>query len=216
VVEAFRTLDAAMNIALSSSQPCPIWMAISAVSGEGKSTVTARWAAGLAASGKRVLLVDGDMRNPSLHHEIMETCDPGLVALLAGEQNVAPVTTSHPNLHFLGVGSLTPNPAELLHSHCLPEWLTFCRERFDVVIIDSPPLLPVADGLLLGAHVDGLVLVVREGVTARADIHALINKLGALRDKLVGIVYNGVRQGHSDYRYYSASTANDAADKHSA
>jgi polysaccharide biosynthesis transport protein len=211
VVEAFRTLDASMQLALSHNNACHIWMVISAMSGEGKSTVAARWAAGLAASGKQVLLVDGDMRNPSLHHEVMEICDRGLVALLAGEQDVAPVPTSYTNLHFLGAGSLPPNPAELLHSHCLPEWLTFCRERFDCVIIDSPPLLPVADALLLGAHVDGIVLVVREGVTARADIQTVMNKLGSLREKLVGVVYNGVRQGHQDYRYYTTGAGSNAA-----
>ena len=208
VVEAFRGLNASLQLALPHQENiCQVWMVISSMPGEGKSTVAARWAAGLAAAGKQVLLVDADLRNPGLHRELSEPAERGLVALLAGETDVAPNPTSRENLHFLAAGGVPNNPAELLHSHCLPEWLSFCRERFDYVIIDSPPLLPVSDALLIGALVDGLVRVVREGVTTRRDLGAVMEKLGSLREKSLGFVYNGTRRGHSDYRYYAAPPA---------
>jgi len=204
VVEAFRGLRAALHLLPGNASGCQIWMVISAVPGEGKSTVCARWAASLAASGQQVLLVDGDLRNPGLHQELAEPVGQGLVPLLAGETDIAPAPTSHPNLHFMSAGTVPANPAELLNSHCLPEWLTFCRERYDCVVIDSPPLMPVADALLIGQHVDGILLVAREGLTSRSDLAAVLAKLGPLREKTLGVVYNGARRGPSDYRYYSA------------
>ncbi len=204
VIEAFRGLRAALRLLPGSESGCQIWMVVSAIPGEGKSTVAARWAAGLAAAGQQVLLVDGDLRNPSLHQELAEPVGTGLVSLLAGEIDIAPAATSHPNLHFLAAGAVTENPAELLNSHCLAEWLTFCRERYDCVVFDSPPLVPVSDALLIGQHVDGIVLVVREGVTSRSELTAVLAKLGPLREKTLGVVYNGTRRGPSDYRYYSA------------
>lgn len=204
VVEAFRGLRAALHLLPGNDTGCQIWMVLSAVPGEGKSTVAARWAASLAASGQQVLLVDADLRNPGLHQELAEPVGNGLVSLLAGETDIAPAPTSHPNLHFLSAGAVPSNPAELLNSHCLPEWLTFCRERYDCVVIDSPPLMPVSDALLIGQHVDGILLVVREGLTSRGDLSAILAKLGPLREKALGVVYNGSRRGPSDYRYYSA------------
>jgi polysaccharide biosynthesis transport protein len=207
VIEAFRGLNASLQLALPHQENvCQIWMVVSGMSGEGKSTIAARWAAGLAAAGKRVLLVDADLRNPGLHHELSEVPSRGLVALLAGETDISPTQTTRDNLFYLSAGGVPANPAELLHSHCLPEWLSFCRDRFDYVIIDSPPLLLVADALLIGAHVDGLVLAVREGVTARRDLSNVMEKLGSLRDKTLGVVYNGKRRGHSDYRYDAATS----------
>lgn len=204
VTEAFRGLRAAMHLLPGNGSGCQVWMVVSAVSGEGKSTVAARWAAGLAASGRQVLLVDADLRNPCLHRELGEPVDAGLVPLLAGETDIAPTATSHPNLHFMGVAAVPHNPAELLNSHCLPEWLAFCRERYDCVVIDSSPLVPVSDALLIGQHVDGIVLVVREGLTSRSELAAALAKLGPLREKALGVVYNGTRKGPSDYRYYSS------------
>ena len=207
VIEAFRGLRAALHLLPGNGSGCQVWMVVSAIPGEGKSTVAARWAAGLAASGQQVLLVDGDLRNPNLHHELAEPVGSGLVSLLAGETDIAPAATSHPNLHFLAAGTVPQNPAELLNSHCLAEWLTFCRERYDCVVFDSPPLIPVSDALLIGQHVDGIVLVVREGLTSRGDLTAVLAKLGPLREKTLGVVYNGTRRGPSDYRYYSALPA---------
>lgn len=204
VIEAFRGLRAALRLLPGNGSGCQVWMVVSAIPGEGKSTVAARWAAGLAAAGQQVLLVDGDLRNPSLHQELAEPVGNGLVSLLAGEIDISPIATSHPNLHFLAAGAVPQNPAELLNSHCLAEWLTFCRERYDCVVFDSPPLVPVSDALLIGQQVDGIVLVVREGLTSRSDLTAVLAKLGPLREKTLGVVYNGTRRGPSDYRYYSA------------
>ncbi len=148
----------------------------------------------LAQVGRRVLLVDADLRRPTLHevHSLRREC--GLVQVL---RNVLPVdrvvqTTPVKNLEVIASGPETPNPAELLSSSMLSEFLVRVRDDYDTVIIDTPPLLAVADPAIIGALVDSVVLVVRVATTKRDDAARAVEILKGLGVPILGGLINGI------------------------
>jgi len=207
LAEAVRHLRTALRLALGSRRECHIVAVCSSSPGEGKSTITTLLAASLAAAGSRVLVVDGDLRQPTLHELVATPGTPGFSELLGGAEDVAPVPTGLTNLDFLGAGTVPTNPTELLHSHCLPEWIAVCRSHYDFVIIDTPPIASAPDALLLGYYADSLLLVVRERIT-EADILAdALVRLRPLTDHLLGVVVNGDHLTRPGYQYEVSSTA---------
>lgn len=192
LAEAFRGLRTALRLTQRQEDGHgEILLVTSCDSGEGKSTTAARLAVSMAASGLKVLLVDGDLRNPAMSEQLGQVCDRGLSQLLAGEPGISPSATTYPNLDLLDAGAQVPNPGELLGSHCLPEWLQLCRAQYDCVIIDSPPLRWFADSLVLGTYADRLLLVVREGTTQRSSLAKVRTQLAPLDDKPLGVVLVG-------------------------
>jgi capsular exopolysaccharide synthesis family protein len=200
VAEAFSQLRAALRLTTPQSG-CLCLLVASGSPNEGKSTVAARLAISLASSGSRVLLVDGDLRNPTLDEQMGLTCARGLSLLLSGEPEIAPAATRFANLDYLGVGIRPPNPSELLHSHCLAEWIAHCRRFYDYVLIDSPPLLLAADALIIGAQVDRVALVVRDAFTTKTNLAMSMERLQPLGKRLVGVVLNAKRGRSVDYHY---------------
>jgi len=201
LAEAVRHLRTALRLAVGSAQECRIIAVCSSSPGEGKSTVTTLLAASLAAAGSRVLLVDGDLRQPRLHELTGMPGNSGFTELLGGEQEVAPVSTGLSNLDFLAAGAVPTNPTELLHSHCLPEWIALCRSHYDFVLIDTPPISNAPDALLLGYYADSLLLVVRERVTEEDVLAESMARLKPLASHLLGVVINGDHQTIAGYRY---------------
>lgn len=156
--------------------------------GVGAATVAANVAVAFAAAGERTLLVDGDLRRPQIETLLGLQGGPGFTLLLAGEPGIAPVGTPWPNLHLLGAGPVPPNSAELLNSHCLPEWLEQVRQRYPVIVFAASDLAGASDALVLADHADVLVLVARDVVTTTTQVADAVTRLTPVQAKLGGSV----------------------------
>ena len=193
VAEAVRRLRTAL-VLLGGDAACRVVLVASPSAGDGRTTVAAGLAGMLARSGAAVLLVDGDLRGGRLAQVFALPPGPGLAELLAGQPEVAPTATAIPGLDLLGAGALAHNPAELLHSHCLPEWLARCRKHYAFVVFDSSSLTEAAEPLLLAAVSDAVVVVVRDASTPRGAVAAAARALAPFADRLVGTVVNGLKR----------------------
>ena len=189
LAEAYRGLRTAIHLS-SRQDGCRCLVVTSSTPGEGKSTVATRLAISLAAAGARVLLIDADLRKPTLHHQLGEHGERGLSFLLAGYTGIEPLGTSYANLDFLGVGVRPPNPGELLHSPGLAWLIERSRPQYQYIVIDTPPLTEAADALVVSEHADSIVLVVRDRVTVKSALRAALARAIPLRDKLIGVVLN--------------------------
>lgn len=175
----------------------------SAGKGEGKSLTSANLAAVMAQdSTKRVVLVDADMRRPSLHRLLGVSLSPGLAELLegkVGEEGVVRLTPFF-GLHVVTAGEVGGHPAELLASSELSQWIARARGRFDYVIVDTPPLHPLSDVSFLSESLDGLILVVMANKTSRSLLRQAAE--GLPPEKILGTVFNRVdRLTGSGYGY---------------
>ena len=176
----------------------------SAGPGEGKSMFSANLSVSLAQAGQRVLHIDADMRRPRVHEIFEFTQEPGLSNLLVGDckPSEAVRKTAVPGLAVLPAGMIPPNPAELLGSKRFEEYFATLSEHFDWVIIDSPPVLAVADASILANTVSGVVFVVGADQTSRHAAKAAIEQLQAVQAHIIGAVLNRVDLEHNPY-YYS-------------
>lgn len=180
----------------------------SANQGEGKTTSVIYLGTTMAQSGQRVLLVDTDMRRPRLHVSTGVPRQTGLSNLLVGDQDYDAVikTTEIPNLFVLPCGPTPPNPAELLMSNRFETVLGELSKRFDRVILDSPPLQVVTDGVVLSKHADGIILIVRAAHTLRDEIKRSARHVRTVGGTIFGTIVNGIepdsRSGYSYYSYY--------------
>lgn len=173
---------------------CPVLMVTSPAPNEGKTTLAAHLAASLARAGRRTLLIDCDLRAPSLHRLFGLPPGPGVCDLLTGAARPADAArpTDIPGLHVLPAGGFCQRSAAALAQTDLPAVLAELRGRYDFILIDSSPLLRVPDGLMLARHVDGLLLSVRPGVSSGAEVYATTERLREHRLPFVGTVVNGV------------------------
>ncbi len=144
--------------------------------------------------GKRVLLVDADLHKPRAHEIFRVSNRAGLVSVLA--ENVDPssviVKTSIPDVYILPAGPISPNPSGLLSSPAMTEFLARAAVTFDFVIIDTPPVLPVADAIVIGHQTDGVVLCVRGGKTAREQVRRMRDKLQRSGVRILGVLINNL------------------------
>lgn len=188
--EAYRTLRT--NLLFSQTQSLRTLVLTSALPAEGKTTTAANLAATYAQQGMRVALLDCDLRRPRQHEVFGLPREPGLTQLLLGYAVPGEVQspTAVENLFLIASGTLPPNPSELLGSDRMREVLEELRGRFDVVIIDTPPVLVAPDASVLAAGVDAVVLVVRAGVTDRAAAVDAVQQLRTVGANVVGAVLN--------------------------
>lgn len=174
---------------------------------EGKSTVLVNLAMAFLETGRRVLLIDADLRRASLHRALNVPNERGLVDLLKGTEWPDGFRWVAPGLDFIPAGIKTDTPSSLLSSRRMTDLIAMAKQRADIVLIDSPPILAVADTLPLMARVDGVVLVVRYGVTRRRSLlraKAQLDKVGA---RLIGVIVNGLsaretRRQYAEYTHY--------------
>ena len=176
--------------------------------GDGKSTVAANLALALARSGRRVALVDADLRRPSLLEALQPPQPFGLSDHLVGEvgPDEAIQPTRYPNLLFVPAGRTAPNPAELLGSQRMRDFLQRLLGRVDMVVVDSPPVMAVTDAVILARESDGVLLVVNPGTTYREAAVRARRQLEALGARVLGFVFNDApvdgRRGYYGYAYY--------------
>ncbi len=202
--ECFRVLRTNLQFA-SPDRPLQTILVTSPQPTEGKSTTAANLAVALAQAGRRVLLVDSDLRRPILHRILDQPNDWGLTTLLfsssPGESNgILPTTLE--NLHFIPSGPLPPNPAEVLDSSRFEAFLEQIKEQADLIIFDSPPLLTVADAAVLASKVDGVILVTDCGVTRRDAIGKAVESLRQVGASPLGTILNRVDARSDGYYYY--------------
>lgn len=176
---------------------------------EGKSTVAINLAITLAQSGKRILLVDTDLRRPRVHRAFGLTARRGVTTALVGEAKPADVvlTTEVPGLDIVACGPIPPNPSELLHTDAFRQFVEAVRDRYDHVMFDSPPLGAVTDAAILAAQLDGVIVVVKSQSTTREALRVTARQLHDVGARVLGAVFNDVdlshgRYGEGTYYYY--------------
>ncbi|WNG62533.1 polysaccharide biosynthesis tyrosine autokinase [Archangium gephyra] len=208
---------------MSPDKPFRTVVVSSAGPSEGKSTVVINLGMVMAQTGSRVLLMDTDMRRPRLHRAFGVPDDMGVSSLVVGEGSLegAIKSTDVPNLFVLPCGPLPPNPAELLHTRAFSELLGKLRERFDCVLLDSPPLGPVSDALVLSKQTDGILLVLKAGVTQREQAKRAIRSLRDVKARVIGALLNhvdlkGGRYGAESYGYGYRGYGNERDEQRSA
>ena len=180
-------------------------MVCSTVPGEGKSTLAGSLAASGAQASKKVLLIDGDLRNPSTSNRFNLGKRPGLVELLSGAAPAAETFVRPGDMPFtiLPAGRHTTNPTDVISSQKMAQLLRGLAQEYDLVVIDCPPLLAVSDGLLMANLVDSIVYVVEWNRTARDAVKRAMNMLDFNRDKVAGVVLNKVDAARMrTYSYY--------------
>ena len=201
--EAFRTLR--NSILLSNmDRDLHTILVTSSIPGEGKSTTAAFLAAAGAEQGKRTLLIDGDLRRPSVHRKLGLTASPGLTNVLRGQmtwRDAIKTVPGLPDLHIITAGQATSEAASLI-SRGLEGILAEAGGEYETIILDSPPMLAFAEPLLMAALADGVVLVTVAGQTNRKAVRSAIGTLAKLQTNLIGIVLNKVSKEVSDSYYY--------------
>lgn len=174
--------------------------------GEGKSTLAANVAIVFAQAGKRVLLVDADMRKPTMHYTFAKTLSPGLSQLLTRRSVLERVikNTGIKGLELVTCGTIPINPAELLGTRAMDDLITEMKSRYDIIIFDAPPILLVADAQILSSKSDGTILVVNSGKTEKKNVIRAIGLLQTSKANVLGTILNNYKleKGHDYYNYY--------------
>ncbi|MEH7356279.1 CpsD/CapB family tyrosine-protein kinase [Neobacillus drentensis] len=179
-------------------------MVTSSGPGEGKSTTVANLAVTFAQQGKKVLLVDADMRKPTVHYTFNQTNTFGMTSVLTKQVSLeeAISETSVENLYVLTSGPIPPNPSELLSSKSMEQLFQTSENLFDIVLFDTPPLLAVTDAQILANRCDGTVLVVYSGKTEKDQLLKAKELLDSAQSKLLGVVVNNKKIQDTNYYYY--------------
>lgn len=206
ISEQYRTVRTNLQFAVAGDQPLRSMTVVSSGPGEGKSTSAANLAVVFAQAGRKVLLVDADMRKATVHKTFGLSNEMGLSNLVSGQQAASSViqATDVNNLSIITSGPTPPNPAELLNSRRMNVLMEELYQTFDLIIFDLPPVMTVADGLIMASKTDGTVLVIREGVTRKDSVLEAKNRLLQAKARILGVIYNGAEQvNESSYYYYS-------------
>ncbi|WP_285298370.1 CpsD/CapB family tyrosine-protein kinase [Lactiplantibacillus plantarum] len=209
VTEQVKTIRTNLNYAMVG-KPLKTLMITSAIQGEGKSTVGSNLAVEYAKKGLQVLLVDADLRRPTIHQTFAISNQRGVSSWLSGQltdvnEAIYPVLD---HLFVMPSGPKPPNPAELLASDRMTEFLTVATRKLDLVIVDAPPILPVTDARILAGQVDGTVLVVRQNFVEKVAVRQAVSALKNARAQLRGTILNDVdikTHGYG-YGYYGTET----------
>jgi len=203
VSENFRKLRT--NIYLSLKDHANgIVMITSAGPGEGKSTITANLGVVMAQAGRKVLLVDSDLRNPTMHKFFSMENNRGLTNLLVQNLDIANIvrSTGTKRLWLATSGPIPSNPSELLQSKPMKDFLTKALAQYDIVLLDVPPLISVTDAVVLAPLVDGVLLVVKSESTVVDKIKVAKSYLEMASANILGVVLNNVKVSKGDYNYY--------------
>ncbi len=205
--EQYKLLRANLQFTVpKTGRKCKIIGVTSAMRGEGKSTTSVNVSYTLAEAGHKVLLIDGDLRLPSVAKKMEISSIPGLSNLLLDfdlEKFSMYKSNELDNWYILPSGDIPPNPSELLGSSRMSKLIGMLSERFDYIIVDLPPVNIVSDAITISNLIDGIILVVRQGYTERKEFRSCVRQLELSNVKILGCVMNVVRAGGSRYGKYS-------------
>ncbi|MBQ7246684.1 MAG: CpsD/CapB family tyrosine-protein kinase [Lachnospiraceae bacterium] len=204
--EAYKLLRANLKFALNTDKRCPVVGITSSTRGEGKTTTSINLAYTIAQTGKKVLLVDGDMRLPNVARSLMINRRPGLSDFIVGAAQKAECIRRSQllaNWEVIPAGNIPPNPSELLSSESMARFIERSREEYEYIILDLPPVGIVSDALVAANILDGLIMVVREDYSSRKFLNQCIAQFNPLREKLLGFVLTDVTKNNKGYYYRS-------------
>ncbi|TWT04948.1 CpsD/CapB family tyrosine-protein kinase [Planomicrobium sp. CPCC 101079] len=204
VTEQYRTIRSNINFSLPSADMKTL-LFTSASKEEGKSTTSGNIAIVYAESGKKVLLVDADMRRPTLHHTFRMSNKVGLSNLLLNKGSLqdAIKKSGIRGLDLLMSGQIPSNPAELLDSEAMNRLIDELREKYDLIIFDSPPILAVTDAKILANKCDGTVLIVNTGKTEKESVTKARDALATAKAFILGVVLNNYPKNKNSEYYQS-------------
>lgn len=202
VSEAYRTLRTNLSF-YSLDKPLQTLVVTSPTPGEGKSTTIANLAVTMAQGGRRTILVDCDLRRPSLHTLFDLGNDVGFTTLLLDEKEVPPFQkTNVDNLWLLTSGPKPPNPADLLGSRLVDRVIAALKEQAEMILFDVPPIIAVTDAAVLGAKVDGVLLVINAGKTRRDHAQRAKELLEKAKVRIVGVALTNAPRDRALGGYY--------------
>jgi non-specific protein-tyrosine kinase len=201
VSEAYRTLRTNLSF-YSLDNPIRTLVVTSPATGEGKSTTVANLAVTMAQSGRRTILVDCDLRRPSLHTLFNLSSEPGLTNMVLDETEAPLQKTGVENLWLLASGPKPPNPADLLGTQKVDKVIEQLIAQADIVLFDAPPVIAVTDAAVLGAKVDGVLLVIQAGKTRRDHAERAKELLEKAKVRLVGATLTNAPKDSSFGGYY--------------
>lgn len=204
IKEAFNSIRTKL-IFTGKGEKCPVFAVSSSLASDGKSTVSVSLAISIAMAEQRVLLIDADMRKPSVHRYFGIECRNGLSEYLAGlNSEIKLRKTDVENLSVLTAGQIPPNPAELLGSKQMDALLDYARQHFDFVIIDTPPVNVVTDSTVIADKITGYLIVVQSGKNHMQDVADAVQSIEEMNGNIVGIILNDPENktaAHYSYRY---------------
>lgn len=202
VSEQYRTVRTNVEFAGAALEKCQVVMFTSSTMSEGKSTVSANVAVTWAQAGKKVLLIDADLRRPTVHATFRKLNLDGVTTILNGKSKASEVVeeTFVDNLSIIPSGPVPPNPSELLNSKRMGDLLSWARESFDIIVLDAPPVLAVSDVQVLVPKTDGVVIVSRLGKTLKGDLRRTVEVLKLAKAHILGSVER-VNSRHGDKGY---------------
>ena len=202
--EQYRLLRANIRFTVPEGVKCPIIGVTSSIRGEGKSTTAVNLSYVLAHKGYKVLLVDGDLRIPSIAKKMGVKSTPGLTDLLIGSSaDIASWKSDiHKNWYILPSGDIPPNPSELLGSKRMENVLGVLREHFDYIVVDLPPVNIVSDAMAISGFVTGMIVVIREGYTSKKELDRCMRQIKLSNVTVLGCVMNESEEGSASYSKY--------------
>lgn len=200
--ESYKLLRTNLSFSLPDKEGGKIIGITSPCPQDGKSTTSLNLAYSLAEGGNTVVLIDADMRRPSIAKNLEISMSPGLSNLLVdSKENAIHEKVLHDKLSVLLSGDVPPNPSELITSAKMQNLLVELSEKYDYVIVDLPPVNSVSDPIAVSKYLDGMIVVVRHRLSRRRDVLEAIRQLKMVNAKIFGFVYNGVYKGKR-YRAY--------------
>lgn len=202
--EQYKLIRANLDFTLHEDEKCPIIGVTSSMRGEGKSTTAVNLSYVLAEKGSKVLLIDADLRIPSIAKKLDIESTPGLADMLRGKGTQIPELQSHllSNWFVLPSGDIPPNPSELLGSSRMENVLNQLRELFDYIIIDLPPVNIVSDAISISSLISGMIVVIREEYTEKKELERCFRQLKLSNVNVLGCVMNGAKSGSGSYGRY--------------
>lgn len=216
--EQYKLLRANINFTLPEGEKCYVIGVTSSMRGEGKSTTAVNLSYVLAENGKKVLLIDGDLRIPSVAKKMHIASTPGLTDFLMGYENQQLGVFKSKlldNWYILPAGELPPNPSELLGSRRMENFIEAMSEEFDYIIVDLPPVNLVSDALAIANFITGMIVIIREDYTEKKELERCLRQLKMSNVNVLGCVMNEAKSGkdaygrykkyYKYYRYYSSS-----------
>jgi len=203
VKEAYNSIRTNL-LFTQQGEKCPVFVISSPTANNGKSINTINMAISFAQMGKKTLLVDADMRNPTIHRLFSIPVKNGLSEILAGlTDNITVSKTDIENLSILTAGKIPPNPAELLSSARMDKLLEFIKAHYDCVLIDTPPINLVTDSTAFASKATGYILVVKMETTDIQDVRITVNSLQHINAPILGFIMNDVAGTGGKNSYYS-------------
>ncbi len=203
-IEQYKLLRTNLDFTLPEDEKCPVIGVTSSMRGEGKSTTSINLSYVLAEKGSRVLLIDADLRIPSIAKKLDIENDYGLTDLLRGKGAYNPEFQTYllDNWYILPSGDIPPNPSELLGSGRMAKLLAQLREVFDYIIIDLPPVNLVSDAVSIASLISGMIVVIREEYTEKKELERCFRQLKLSNVNVLGFVMNEAQSGSGSYGKY--------------